>query len=79
MLAQSDDRIIGSLDKIAVPTLVLVGADDTNFYRGGRLHGAEDSGGHTGDDRRCGASNLHQPAAFNLAVADFLAGLPVTA
>lgn len=80
MLAQSDDRIIGSLDKIAVPTLVLVGADDTNFlaaadYMARKIPGATRvtiaDAGH--------ASNLHQPAAFNRAVADFLAGLPATA
>jgi len=31
MLAQADDRIIAGLDTIAVPTLVLVRADDTHF------------------------------------------------
>jgi len=80
MLAQSDDRIIGSLDKIAVPTLVLVGADDTNFlaaadYVARKIPGATRvtiaEAGH--------ASNLHQPAAFNRAVANFLGGLPATA
>jgi pimeloyl-ACP methyl ester carboxylesterase len=77
MLAQADDRIIAGLDKIAVPTLVLVGADDTHFlgaadYMARKIPGATrvtiPDAGH--------ASNLHQPAAFNRAVADFLAGLP---
>jgi pimeloyl-ACP methyl ester carboxylesterase len=77
MLAQADDRIIAGLDKIAVPTLVLVGADDTHFlaaadYMERKIPGATrvtiPEAGH--------ASNLHQPAAFNRAVADFLAGLP---
>ena len=77
MLAQADARIIAGLDQIAVPTLVLVGADDTHFlaatdYMARKIPGAVrvtiPDAGH--------ASNLHQPAAFNRAVADFLAGLP---
>ena len=77
MLAQADDRIIAGLDKIAVPTLVLVGADDTHFlgaadYMARKIPDAArvtiPEAGH--------ASNLHQPAAFNRAVAEFLAGLP---
>jgi len=77
MLAQADDRIIAALDKIAVPTLVLVGADDKHFlaaadYMARKIPGARrvtiPDAGH--------ASNLHQPALFNRAVADFLAGLP---
>jgi pimeloyl-ACP methyl ester carboxylesterase len=79
MLAQAtDDHIIAGLDKIAVPTLVLVGADDTHFlaaadYMARKIPGATQvtipDAGH--------ASNLHQPAGFNRAVADFLEGLPV--
>ena len=78
MLAQADDNhIIAGLDKIAVPTLVLVGADDTHFlaatdYMARKIPGAVrvtiPDAGH--------ASNLHQPAAFNRAVQDFLEGLP---
>ena len=77
MLAQQDDRVIQSLDTIAVPTLVLVGANDTNFlaatdYMAAKIKGATkvviDDAGH--------AANLHQPAAFNRAVEAFLAGLP---
>jgi pimeloyl-ACP methyl ester carboxylesterase len=77
MLAQTDDRIIASLDRIAVPTLVLVGADDTNFlaaadYMERKIPGASrvtiPGAGH--------ASNLHQPTLFNGAVEDFLARLP---
>jgi len=79
MLAQADDRIISSLDQIAVPTLVLVGADDTHFlaaadYMARKIPGAArvtiPAAGH--------ASNLHQPALFNRAVEDFLAGAPTT-
>jgi pimeloyl-ACP methyl ester carboxylesterase len=60
-----------------VPTLVLVGADDTPFlasadYLTRKIPGATrvtiPDAGH--------ASNLHQTDALNSAVADFLAGLP---
>ena len=77
MLAQADDRIIAGLDKISVPTLVLVGADDTHFlaaadYMARKIPGAVrvtiPNAGH--------ASNLHQPALFNRAVMAFLGELP---
>jgi pimeloyl-ACP methyl ester carboxylesterase len=77
MLAQTGDHIIAGLDKIAVPTLVLVGADDTHFlaatdYMARKIPGAK----HVTIPNAGHASNLHQPAAFNSAVKDFLAGLP---
>jgi pimeloyl-ACP methyl ester carboxylesterase len=77
MLAQKTDRVIQSLVKIAVPTLVLVGANDTNFlaatdYMAAKIKGATKvvipDAGH--------AANLHQPARFNQAVEAFLAALP---
>lgn len=77
MLAQQNDRVIQSLDKVAVPTLVLVGANDTNFlaatdYMAAKIRGAAKAvipdAGH--------AANLHQPALFNQAVEAFLAKLP---
>jgi pimeloyl-ACP methyl ester carboxylesterase len=77
MLAQANDCIIAALDRITVPTLVLVGADDTHFlaaadYMARKIPGATrvtiPDAGH--------ASNLHQPTLFNRAVADFLARLP---
>jgi pimeloyl-ACP methyl ester carboxylesterase len=77
MLAQQNDRVIQSLDSIAVPTLVLVGANDTNFlaatdYMAAKIKGVTKAvvpdAGH--------ASNLHQPALFNQAVEAFLAKLP---
>jgi pimeloyl-ACP methyl ester carboxylesterase len=76
MLVQHGDHLIRSLDTIRVPTLVLVGADDTHFlgaadYMARKIAGAEKivipGAGH--------AANLHQPAAFNRAVGDFLARL----
>ncbi|HTW68847.1 MAG TPA: alpha/beta hydrolase, partial [Acetobacteraceae bacterium] len=76
MLTQQDDAVIRSLETIRVPTLVLVGANDTNFlaatdYMATKIAGATKvviaGAGH--------ALNLHQPAAFNLAVESFLATL----
>jgi pimeloyl-ACP methyl ester carboxylesterase len=81
MLAQADDdHIIAGLDKIAVPTLVLVGANDTHFlaaadYMARKIPDAVrvtiPNAGH--------ASNLHQPALFNRAVMAFLGELPAAA
>jgi pimeloyl-ACP methyl ester carboxylesterase len=60
-----------------MPSLVLVGSNDTNFlaatdYMARKIPGAAkvviQDAGH--------ASNLHQPAAFNRAVESFLEGLP---
>ncbi len=77
MLAQQNDRVIRSLETVTVPTLVLVGANDTNFlaatdYMAAKIKGATKAvvpdAGH--------ASNLHQPARFNQAVEAFLAKLP---
>ncbi|HEX3536200.1 MAG TPA: alpha/beta fold hydrolase [Stellaceae bacterium] len=77
MLAQEGSALIESLPNIAVPTLVLVGSEDTNFlaaadYMTGKIAGAQKvvipGAGH--------AANLDQPAAFNSAVAEFLAALP---
>ncbi len=80
MLTQVDDHLIRSLPGIAVPALVLVGADDKNFlaatdYMAAKIPGATKvvipGAGH--------AANLHQPAAFNAAVLAFLAALPPAA
>jgi pimeloyl-ACP methyl ester carboxylesterase len=77
MLAQFDDSLIQSLPTIRAPTLVLVGSEDKNFlaaadYMDGKIAGARKAvirgAGH--------AANLDQPAAFNKAVGEFLAGLP---
>jgi len=76
MLAQYDSSLIDSLPTLAVPTLVLVGAEDKNFlaaadYMAGKIPGAQKivipGAGH--------AANLDQPELFNRAVAEFLAGL----
>ena len=76
MLAQFDSRVIESLPDIKVPTLVLVGENDTPFLGGtdymvNKIPGAQKAlianAGH--------ASNIDQPEAFNAAVEEFLAGL----
>jgi pimeloyl-ACP methyl ester carboxylesterase len=73
MLAQHDDSVIRSLPAVDVPTLVLVGADDTNFlaaadYMAATIPRAEKvvlpAAGH--------AANIEQPASFNSAVISFL-------
>ncbi|HEX7760509.1 MAG TPA: alpha/beta fold hydrolase [Caulobacteraceae bacterium] len=77
MLIQRDARVINSLPDIAVPSLVVVGANDTPFlaasdYMAGKIPGARKvvipDAGH--------AANIDQPQAFNTAVLDFLATLP---
>ncbi|MGE0700249.1 MAG: alpha/beta fold hydrolase [Hyphomicrobiaceae bacterium] len=76
MLAQRDDTVIRSLETIRVPTLVLVGANDTGFlaatdYMAAKIQGSTKvvipDAGH--------AANLHQPTAFNDAMGKFLSGL----
>ena len=76
MLTQHDDRVISSLPNISVPSLVVVGADDTPFiaasdYMAAKIPGAKKvvipNAGH--------ASNIDQPAAFNDAVLGFLGSL----
>jgi pimeloyl-ACP methyl ester carboxylesterase len=73
ILIQRDARIIESLPKVAVPTLVLVGADDKPFraaadYMAAKIPDATLSvlpdAGH--------ASNIDQPDAFNQEVSQFL-------
>ena len=73
MLAQQDAAVIGSLPDVAVPTLVLVGADDSGFlaaadYMAATIPAAEKvvvpDAGH--------AANIDQPAVFNEAVGQFL-------
>jgi pimeloyl-ACP methyl ester carboxylesterase len=73
MLTQRDAKVISALPVIAVPSLVVVGANDTPFlaasdYMAAKIPGAKKAviagAGH--------AANLDQPAAFNAAVLGFL-------
>jgi pimeloyl-ACP methyl ester carboxylesterase len=73
VMAQKDARVIMSLDSIAVPTLVIVGAQDTDF-----LAGADYMHRHIANSRKVilddagHAANMDQPEAFNAAVREFL-------
>ena len=76
MLTQRDARVIESLPDIKVPSIVVVGADDTPFiaasdYMAAKIPGAKKvvipAAGH--------ASNIDQPEAFNAAVLGFLGEL----
>lgn len=73
MLTQKNARVIESLPAIAVPSLVVVGANDTPFlaasdYMAAKIPGATKAvipdAGHS--------ANIDQPAAFNAALMDFL-------
>ena len=75
MLTQRNANVINSLPGIAVPSLVIVGANDAPFlnaadYMAKRIPGAQKTvipgAGH--------ASNIDQPGIFNKAVFDFLRG-----
>jgi pimeloyl-ACP methyl ester carboxylesterase len=73
MLTQRDDKVISSLPTVAVPSVVVVGANDTPFlaasdYMAAKIPGAKKvvipDAGH--------AANIDQPAAFNAAILGFL-------
>ena len=73
MLTQRDPNVLNSLPTVAVPSLVLVGADDGPFlnaadYMAAKIPGAAKviipNAGH--------AANIDQPAAFNEALMGFL-------
>jgi pimeloyl-ACP methyl ester carboxylesterase len=76
ILAQHDGLVMEELPKIRVPTLIVIGADDTPFlgasdYMAKRIATARkvllDGAGHM--------PNLDQPHAFHQALAEFLANL----
>ena len=75
MLTQRDSRVIESLPHIKVPSVVIVGANDTPFlaasdYMAAKIPGAKKvvipDAGH--------AANIDQPAALNQALLEFLQG-----
>jgi pimeloyl-ACP methyl ester carboxylesterase len=77
MLTQHTSQVMESLPQIAVPSLIIVGADDTPFlaaadYMAAKIAGAKKvviaNAGH--------AANLDQPQAFNAALVEFLGTLP---
>jgi pimeloyl-ACP methyl ester carboxylesterase len=79
MLAQFDSRVMDVLEKVAVPTMVLVGSEDQPFlaatdYMAAKIPGAQrvviEGAGH--------ASNIDKPVEFNEAVRKFLGGLELS-
>ena len=73
MLTQKDARVMNSLANIAIPALVVVGANDAPFlaasdYMAAKIPGAKKlvipDAGH--------AANIDQPATFNAAILEFL-------
>jgi pimeloyl-ACP methyl ester carboxylesterase len=73
MLAQKNSAVIESLPNIKVPSIVIVGANDTPFlaasdYMAAKIPGAKKvviaNAGH--------ASNIDQPKAFDDAVVSFI-------
>ena len=73
ILTQRDANVMLNLDKIDVPALIILGADDERYKAGGDYMAAKipnarkvviENAGH--------AVNLYQPEQFNAAVLDFL-------
>ncbi len=76
MLAQRDGSVIESLPQITVPTLVVVGADDTPFIAAANYMVAKIPDAKLVVIERAGhVSNVDRPEAFNTAVRRFLGGL----
>jgi pimeloyl-ACP methyl ester carboxylesterase len=73
MLTQRNARVISSLPAIQVPTLILVGANDSPFLKASGYMAAKIPGARLTIIPDAGhAANLDQPSAFNEAVLDFL-------
>jgi pimeloyl-ACP methyl ester carboxylesterase len=73
VMAQKDARVITSLDSITVPTLVIVGAQDTDFLAGADYMHRHISTAHKVVIDNAGhAANMDQPEPFNTAVRELL-------
>jgi pimeloyl-ACP methyl ester carboxylesterase len=73
VMAQKDARVITSLDGIAVPTLVIVGAEDTDFLAGADyMHRHISTARKVVIDNAGHAANMDQPGTFNAAVRELL-------
>lgn len=76
MLTQKDARVMNVLPNVAVPSLVIVGADDAPFLAASDYMAAKISGARKVVIPNAGhAANIDQPEAFNRAVVAFLDGL----
>jgi pimeloyl-ACP methyl ester carboxylesterase len=73
VMAQKDARVISSLDTIAVPTLVIVGAEDTDFLAGADyLHRKIPNSRKVVIEGAGHAANMDEPEVFNTAVRELL-------
>ena len=76
ILTQFDDQVIESLPGIAVPTLVIVGEDDTPFLDGSRYMAAKIPGARLAVIPDAGhAPNIANPAEFERVLTEFLDGI----
>jgi pimeloyl-ACP methyl ester carboxylesterase len=76
MLCQFDSRVIESLPEIKVPTLIVLGENDTPFIGGTEYMAKKIPNAKLVTIANAGhASNIDQPAAFNTVVSEFLAVL----
>ena len=77
ILTQFDGQVIESLPGIEVPTLVVVGEDDTPFLDGSRYMAAKIPGAHLAVIPDAGhAPNISNPEEFERVMTDFLATVP---
>ena len=73
VMAQKDARVITSLDSITMPTLVIVGAEDTDFLAGADyMHRKIPTARKVVIDNAGHAANMDQPETFNAAVRELL-------
>ena len=73
ILTQRDASVMENLEKIAVPTLIVLGADDQRYKAGGDYMASKIPGARKVVIENAGhAVNLYQPAEFNAAVLQFL-------
>ncbi|HEX3881534.1 MAG TPA: alpha/beta fold hydrolase [Stellaceae bacterium] len=80
MLVQHDALLVDLLPTVAVPTLIVVGSDDSEHFAAANVMTAMIPGARRVVIQGAGAiSNIDQPRAFNLAVASFIDRLPAAA
>jgi pimeloyl-ACP methyl ester carboxylesterase len=73
VMAQKDARVITSLDSITVPTLVIVGAEDTDFLAGADyMHRKIPAARKVVIEGAGHAANMDRPETFNTAVRELL-------
>ena len=74
VLVMPDSQLIDRLPEVAVPTLVVVGADDVDFLAASEVMARKIPGAaHIVIPKAGHVANVDQPEAFNRAILDFLA------